>query len=157
MMPREGEEPITAAFRPLACSQGSESLRLGPRLAEVVAAAISDGSSRTILGASVLQGKTVDEICDAEGIPRSTCYRRIRRLVDEGAMVVERIVVTPAGKRYSIYRSTFSRLDVRLEEGVIAAYGTLNAAAAHKVRSASCRADPFRPLPKGSRRRSSCA
>jgi len=118
-----------------------EGLLLGPRLAEVIAEAMSDEFSRTMLGSSVLQGKTVDEICEEGGIPQSTCYRRMRHLVDEGAMVIERIVVASTGRKYAIYRSTFSRFDVRLENGVISVCATLNPAAADKLRSAPNRPD----------------
>jgi len=112
-----------------------------PRLTEVMAEAVSDEFCRRIISSSVARGKTVDEICDEESIPRSTCYRRVRQLVDEGAMVVERIVLTTSGKRYAVYRSTFSRMDVRLENGVVWAYATLNPPAADKLRRASHRLD----------------
>ncbi len=135
-MAREGLL-TTAAFWQPASSQRSESLRLGPRLAAVVAEAMSDEFSRMILSASVSHGKTVDEICREEGIPSSTCYKKINHLVHEGVMVVERIIVASTGRKYSVYRSTFSRLEVRLEDGEIFASGTLNPAAAGKVRSAS--------------------
>jgi predicted transcriptional regulator len=112
-------------------------LLLGHRLTEVVAEAISDEFSRAMLSSSVLRGKTVDEICEEEGIPQSSCYRRVRHLVGEGAMVVERIVIASTGRKYAIYRSTFSRLDVRLENGVITAYATLNPAIGDKLRNSS--------------------
>ena len=119
----------------------AEGALLSPRLTEVIAEAVSDEFSRRIMSSSVARGMTVDEICDEEGIPQSTCYRRIRQLVDEGAMVVERIVLTTSGKRYAVYRSTFSRLDVKLENGVMSAHATLNPAAADKLRKASHRLD----------------
>jgi len=132
-----------------------ERLLLGPRLTEVMAEAISDEFSRMMLSSSVLQGKTVDEICEEGGIPQSTCYRRMRHLVDEGAMVIERIVVASTGRKYAIYRSTFSRFDVRLENGVISVYATLNPAATDKLRSAPNRPDSSRS-PHQKRRLSSC-
>jgi len=113
-------------------------------LTEVMAEAISDEFSRLMLSSSVLQGKTVDEICEEGGIPQSSCYRRMRHLVDEGAMVIERIVVAPTGRKYAIYRSTFSRFDVRLENGVISVYATLNPAAADKLRNEPRRPDSSR-------------
>lgn len=123
-----------AAVEPLAKSEG---VPLGPRLTAVIAEAISDEFSRMILNSSALQGRTVEEICDEQGIPQSTCYRRIRRLSDEGVMVVERTVVASTGRKYAIYRSTFTRLDVRLENGVLSAYATLNPAVADRLRYTS--------------------
>jgi predicted transcriptional regulator len=122
----------------------AEVLLLGPRLTEVMAEAISDEFSRLMLSTSVLQGKTVDQIREEGGIPQSTCYRRMRHLVDEGAMVIERIVVAPTGRKYAIYRSTFSRFDVKLENGVMTMYATLNPAAADKLRNAPHRPDSSR-------------
>jgi predicted transcriptional regulator len=122
----------------------AEVLLLGPRLTKVMAEAISDQFSRSMLSTSVLRGKTVDEIREEGGIPQSTCYRRMRRLVDEGAMVIERIVVAPTGRKYRIYRSTFSRFDVKLENGVMSVYATLNPAAADKLRNAPRRPDSSR-------------
>jgi predicted transcriptional regulator len=133
----------------------AEALLLGPRLADVMTEAISDEFSRSMLSTSVLQGKTVDEICEEGGIPQSTCYRRMRHLVDEGAMVIERIVVASTGRKYAIYRSTFSRFDVRLENGVVSVYATLNPAAADKVGNAPNRPDDSRPSHQD-RRLSSC-
>jgi predicted transcriptional regulator len=133
----------------------AEGLLLGPRLTEVMAEAISDEFSRLMLSASVLQGKTVDEICEEGNIPQSTCYRRMRHLVDEGAMVIERIVVASTGRKYAIYRSTFSRFDVRLENGVMSVHATLNPAAADKLRNAPRRPDSSRSSHQN-RRLSSC-
>jgi transposase-like protein len=143
------DEPFaTAVFWPAADLQRSDGVLLGPRLAAVVAEAISDEFSRTILSSSVSQGKTVVEISNEEGIPQSTCYKRIRHLVDEGAMVVERIVVASTGRKYSVYRSAFSRLEVRLEDGVISAKGTPNPAAADKAGWASRVSESPGPLPR---------
>ncbi len=136
------EELSTAFLRQVAGPPSQdESALLGPRLTEVVAKAMSDEFCRRILSCSVLQGKTVDEISEEEGIPQSTCYRRIRHLVDEGAMVIERIVVASTGRKYAIYRSSFSRLDVRLENGVVSAYAALNPAVAGKLRNTFRRPD----------------
>jgi transposase-like protein len=160
LMSREGSFG-TAVLWPAADSPRSDGVLLSPRLAAVVAEAMSDEFSMTILSSSVSQGKTVVEICNEEGIPQSTCYKRVRHLVDEGAMVVERIVVASTGRKYSVYRSAFSRLEVRLENGVISAKGTLNPAAAEKARWTSRVPESPHPLPRetvatrhGSRRRS---
>ena len=124
-------------------------------MTEVIAKAMSDEFCRKILSCSVLQGKTVDEICEQEGIPQSTCYRRIRHLVDEGAMVIERIVVASTGRKYAVYRSSFSRFDVRMENGVLSAHVALNPAVAGKLRNTSHRPDSSLLSPQD-RRSSSC-
>jgi predicted transcriptional regulator len=99
---------------------------LSPRQALVVAEALADDFSRAILSSSVSQGKTVEEVCFEQGIPQSSCYRRMRSLLDEGMMVVERTVIASTGRKCAIYRSAFSRLEIRLEGGVVSAYAILN-------------------------------
>jgi predicted transcriptional regulator len=121
--------PIRVAVEPLNAEGGL----LSPRLTEVMTEAISDGVSRAMLSSTVLRGKTVEEICYEQGIPQSSCYRRMRRLIEQGAMVVERMVVASTGRKYAVYRSAFSRLDIRLENGVVSAYGTMNPDVAHKL------------------------
>lgn len=133
----------------------SEGTHLGPRLAAIIVEALSDEFSRKILSTSVLQGKTVEEICDEQGIPPSSCYRRMRRLVDEGVMVVERMVVASTGRKYAIYRSAFSCLHIRLEDGVVSVYATLNPAVADKLRTRS-RLRESTAVPIDSCRPSSC-
>lgn len=141
-MESEGFFAAAAPTRVFPGSQGVEGTLLSPRLAEVMAEAISDEMSRAILSSTVVRGKTVEEICYEQRIPQSSCYRRMRRLIDEGAMVVERMVVASTGRKYAIYRSAFSRLDIRLENGVISAYGTPNQAVAYKLRTAPRSPDP---------------
>jgi predicted transcriptional regulator len=122
--------PMRVALEPL----NVEGTLLSPRLTEVMTEAISDGVSRAMLSSTVLRGKTVEEICYEQGIPQSSCYRRMRRLIEEGAMVVERMVIASTGRKYAVYRSAFSRLDITLENGVVSAYATMNPDVAHKLR-----------------------
>jgi hypothetical protein len=70
--------------------------------------ALGDEISRRILTSAIASGRSVEEISVEQNLPLSTCYRRIRHLVDEGLMILERLVITPAGKRFAIYRTSFS-------------------------------------------------
>jgi DNA-binding Lrp family transcriptional regulator len=78
--------------------------------------ALGDESSRRILVSAIASGKTVEEISATQNLPLSTCYRRVNKLVAAGLMVLEKSVVTPAGKRYGVYRTTFSGVSIRLDE-----------------------------------------
>jgi hypothetical protein len=81
--------------------------------------ALGDESSRRILTSAIASGKTVEEISAEQHLPLSTCYRRVRHFVAEGLMILERLVVTPAGKRFAIYRTSFSDVTVKLYPGEI--------------------------------------
>jgi predicted transcriptional regulator len=140
-MAKEELSTTTVAAQSRKAPATEQGALLGPRLTEVVAKAMSDEFCRRILSCAVLRGKTVEEISQEQGVPQSTCYRRIGHLVEEGVMVVERMVVSPTGRKYAIYRSAFSLLDVRLENGVIEAYAALNPAASTKLRNPSTRPD----------------
>jgi hypothetical protein len=88
--------------------------------------ALTDQYSRKIVGSAVARGMAIDEICSEQQIPPSSCYRKVKRLVDQGLMIVETRVVTSGGKKYTIYRSTFSYISVNIEAGAISARVVFN-------------------------------
>jgi len=97
--------------------------------------ALGDESSRRILTSAIASGKTVEEISAEQNLPLSTCYRRVRHFVDEGLMILERLVVTQAGKRYAVYRTAFSDVTVRLYPGQITVETTPNLEVLEKLRT----------------------
>lgn len=108
---------------------------MAPRAAAALMDAMSDEFSRRILSCSIRKGRSVDEICIEQGVPPSTCYKRMRHLMDIGAIVIERMVVPPTGKRYAVYRSAFSRLEVIWENGSLSAHATVNPDVAEKLQN----------------------
>lgn len=74
--------------------------------------ALGDEPSRTILRTAISSGKTIEQIAEEQGLALSTCYRRVRKLVDMGLMLLERTVVTRAGKRFGVYRTAFATATV---------------------------------------------
>ncbi len=64
----------------------------------------------------------------------STCYRRMRHLLGEGLMILERTVVTPTGKRYAVYRTSFSEATISFDGGAIAVEVTPNLDVLDKLR-----------------------
>ncbi|MDA4135201.1 MAG: winged helix-turn-helix domain-containing protein [Thaumarchaeota archaeon] len=108
---------------------------LGPSETKTVSASVesvgalldvlTDGYSRKIVSSTVLEGRTVDEICSAQQIPVSTCYRKVRRLVDQGLLVAERSATT-RGKRNVAYRSAFSCVRVEMKDGQVFVHLTVN-------------------------------
>jgi len=97
--------------------------------------ALGDNFSRRILQSSIQEGKTVEGISEEEHLPLSTCYRRVRQLVDDGLMILERIVITPRGKRYGIYRTSFSSATIAFDGSQITVQVTPNADVREKLRA----------------------
>jgi DNA-binding Lrp family transcriptional regulator len=97
-----------------------------PLMAGAILEAMSNEVSRKILTSTIQKGKPVEEISAESNIPPSTTYRRVQELTDMGLMVVERIVISEAGKRYSIFRSAFSGVLAMLESGQLHVEVTIN-------------------------------
>jgi len=131
------------SISPLLMSKPEESERHDPTedgavhnlgLSGAILSALGDESSRKILSSAIASGKIVEEISAEQNLPLSTCYRRIRNLQSGGLMILERTVVTPAGKRYAVYRTSFSRASISFNDGEIAVEVTPNMAIIDKLR-----------------------
>jgi hypothetical protein len=105
---------------------------LGEALAESVVAALSDDLSRRIVSSTVEAGKTVQEMSTERRVPLSSCYRRVHELVDQGLLVIERIVITGDGKRYAVYRSSFRTIKISSNLELLSATAELNPEVAEK-------------------------
>jgi hypothetical protein len=103
-------------------------------MAKNVTKALSDEFSRRILLSTVAEGKTIQDISAEQSVPLSTCYRRARELVDEGLLVVERIVITGDGNRYALYRSAFKTFEMTSDLASISLSAGLNDDVAEKFR-----------------------
>lgn len=69
-----------------------------------------------------------------QGLPLSTCYRKVRYLLDEGLMLLERMVVTRMGKRYAVYRASVSEAKIDFSNGVVNVQVTPNPEIVDKLR-----------------------
>jgi hypothetical protein len=78
-----------------------------------------DEPSRAILSSTISVSKSIEEVAQENNIPVSTAYRRVHHLVDEGLLMVERIVITDGGKRYSLFRSTFQGATIEVQQNGI--------------------------------------
>ncbi len=67
---------------------------------------MADESLRKILLSTMWKAKTIHEISHENGIPVSTCYRRVHELVTLRLLRIDRTIITETGKKYELYRST---------------------------------------------------
>jgi hypothetical protein len=121
-------------MKPELSAPKARSVALSGQIASFAVNALSDESSRRILVSTVSKGKTAREVSLEQAIPLSTCYRRAHELVDQGLLVVERVVITGDGKRYAVFRSAFRRLDIATDFGELSVSVELNDDVADKFR-----------------------
>jgi hypothetical protein len=95
--------------------------------------ALTDECSRKIVSSTVSVGRTVEEICSDQRIPVSTCYRKVKQLVSQGVLTVERKVATGKGKGHAVYRSVFSSLRVEMKDGEVSVYVLANPVVAERL------------------------
>lgn len=84
---------------------------------DVLAALVND-HDRRILAAAQNQPVEAADVVEATGIPRSTTYRRIRKLQEKGLLeaVNDRI---RDGHRVERYRSAITVVELKIQDGVI--------------------------------------
>jgi DNA-binding Lrp family transcriptional regulator len=79
-----------------------------------------------IILSTIPKGKSVEDLSKENDIPLSTCYRRVHEMLDSGILIVERIVITPDGKKYEILRSTFKGFSVGFEVSGVVVDASIN-------------------------------
>lgn len=83
---------------------------------EAVVEAMSDPFSFAIVRCTIKSAKTIEEIASETGIPISSCYKKVSRLVDEGVLLLQRIVVTSTGKRSACCRAAISGATIVMDQ-----------------------------------------
>jgi DNA-binding transcriptional ArsR family regulator len=77
----------------------------GERLKRTILAALADIESQKILDATMYQPKSVNQIIQESNLSHSTVYRKIRWLVKEKLLIVDKIEITETGKKTKLFRS----------------------------------------------------
>ncbi|MDG6988241.1 MAG: hypothetical protein JRN21_02835 [Nitrososphaerota archaeon] len=95
---------------------------------------LADEYSRKIILAAIPNSKSVEDMSRENDIPLSTCYRRVHELLAAQILVIERIVVTPEGKKYELLRSAYRAVNVSFEGGVMKVDATINEDVAEKLK-----------------------
>ncbi len=86
---------------------------------KAVMRALLDDHSRLILTATMLAPKSVIDITREQKIPITSAYRKVKELKEFGLLKVERIVVTPDGKKFELVKSTIRTASVQFHEGTL--------------------------------------
>jgi DNA-binding Lrp family transcriptional regulator len=95
---------------------------------------LADEYSRKIILSAIPKSKSVEEMSRENDIPLSTCYRRVHELLDAQILVIERIIVTPDGKKYELLRSAYRAVNVSFEGGAMKVDAVVNEDVADKLK-----------------------
>jgi len=88
--------------------------------------ALADEYSRKILLGTISRARSVEELSQSENIPISTAYRRVSEMREVGLLTVEKTILTPEGKKFEMFRSSFKGIHIDLNQGEIAIDMELN-------------------------------
>ena len=82
------------------------------RLKRAILAALADTELVKILDASMYQSKSVNEIILETNVSHTTAYRKIKWLVEEKLLIVDKIEITEDGKKSSLFRTILKSFNV---------------------------------------------
>ncbi len=85
------------------------------RLKHAILAALADGEPQKILDSAMYESKSVNNIVHETEISHTTAYRKIRWLVEEKLLVVDKIVITEDGKKSTLFRTILKTFTVKYE------------------------------------------
>src|SRR5262249_40904061 len=85
------------------------------RLKRALLVALADTDMQKILDAVMYQSKSGNQIVQETDIPHTTAYRKIKWLVEEGLLVVDKIQVTEEGKKSSFFSTVLKSFSVKYE------------------------------------------
>jgi predicted transcriptional regulator len=72
---------------------------------KAILAALADEEMTKILDSIMYHSKSIVDITRENNIPHTTCYRKTKWLLNEGLVIVDKIIITPEGKKFSLYHS----------------------------------------------------
>ena len=84
---------------------------------KIIVDALLDEYSRKILDSTIDEAKSITEIMREQDIPMTSTYRRVKLLMDNKLVKVERSMVTDDGKRYFLYLSNIKDASIQFNKG----------------------------------------
>jgi hypothetical protein len=96
---------------------------------------LSDRWSRAIVTSTIDSAKSIHELSEENGIPLSTCYRRITELINGRFIIVERAVVSPSGKKYLLYRASIRGAQIEWTQDGFKVYPIPNSEISERLRA----------------------
>jgi DNA-binding transcriptional ArsR family regulator len=91
----------------------------GEQIKSAVLTVLADPEMVRIIDSTMNQTKSVYDIIMETKMPHTTAYRKIKWLVDNKLLVIDRISISEEGKRYSLFHSVFRSINVKYENNKI--------------------------------------
>jgi len=86
---------------------------------KAILTALADPEAVSIINSTMNQSKSASDIIRETNVPHTTAYRKIKWLVDEKLLVVDRVLINDEGKKYSLFHSIFRSIIVKYENNTI--------------------------------------
>ncbi|HET7390801.1 MAG TPA: hypothetical protein VI278_05640 [Nitrososphaeraceae archaeon] len=78
--------------------------------------ALADEEMVKIMNSVMHNSKSFNDITvENSDIPRTTAFRKIKWLLNQEILVVDKIIITSEGKKFSLYHSTLKAINVKYE------------------------------------------
>lgn len=88
-------------------------------LKQNILTALADKEMLKILNLSMYNSKSVNDIIRESDISYTTIYRKIKWLLDKELLVVDKINLSPEGKKFTTFRSVLRSIVVRYKQNEI--------------------------------------
>ena len=80
-----------------------------------ILAVLADPEMVSIINSTMNETKSVYDIIMETQMPHTTAYRKIKWLVEQDLLVIDRICISDEGKKYSLFHSVFRSIVVKYE------------------------------------------
>ena len=85
------------------------------KIKRAVLTALADSEMVKILDAPMYQSKSVIQILRETGVSHSTAYRKIKWLVEERLLIIDKTEITQDGRKFSLFRTILKSFNVKYE------------------------------------------
>lgn len=88
-------------------------------LIDIILKSVGDEDKKNIINAVIDEPRTISEILDMSVIPKTSGYRKINALIDDGILIPQGYVTTHDGKRVTKYKSIFDNISILIEKNKV--------------------------------------
>ena len=85
------------------------------RAKKAILASLADEEMVKILDSLMYHSKSINDVIKETNIAHTTCYRKTNWLLKEGLLIVDKIVITLEGKRFSLFHSVLKSINIKYE------------------------------------------
>lgn len=88
-------------------------------LKQSILTTLADNDMKQILDATTHTIKSVNDIVIETGISRTSAYRKINWMLEQGLLGVMKITITDDGKKMSLFQSTLKSININYENAQV--------------------------------------